>query len=358
MVARVILSLFLFLTLYQIHSGATQISNGGTGNSIMTGRAAISILHARGVVGNDVELVAMSELQPSPDAQHIAQESLAEAQSKRLDLYADGLFIDLMRTGGVVVMEFDTKSGQAIRIHLVTLNQAGEAIIQSHDVHGDLARNEAQAIIDRCKQFSQVFFGSHKSDLIDVLHTFGGRRVATLGIPDGKGYLAIPDTVRKLLRGPEEQLELTGLSSGLQLWTIRHALTAPLYAANPIAAVQRANGELSKLAQDFQSETGRTNTSDFVDDLIDLNTIHTREALTTRLRSLKDFCSFLDERSPLPIDSAAYSANVLISTIPLELVVEQGPDRSYGEVTAPGLISIWQRSESGEFVLKGFSVAE
>lgn len=140
----------------------------------------------------------------------------------------------------------------------------------------------------------------------------------------------------------------------MQLWPIRYALSLPAYANNPAAAVDLARKELVKLASEFLARKGKT--PDFVYHLPDLDSIDSRDKLAARIQLLRELDSFLDERISVQSDSSRHQANVLISTIPLFLgVTKQNSARLYAVMTAPGLISIWGRAESGEFVLKGLS---
>ncbi|HUL16707.1 MAG TPA: hypothetical protein VLV88_11970 [Terriglobales bacterium] len=319
---------------------------------------ALSIVRARSKNAQDVEFVVAARVRPASDAQTFAEQSLAEAQSKHFDLYEKGFFIDLMRAGAYVILEIDKKTDTAKRVQAVTLDTTGQGVVQSKDIHGVLGRDVALAIIHRSADFSEAFFNSPDTQIKDLLIKFGGPGAAVSGIPDGQGYFAVPETVKRLTTGPGEMLELTSLSNGLALWTIRHALVMPLYAANPVAAVRQANSELTNLASEFGAKSGGKGGLDFVDQLIDLDSIHTREELTTRLRLLREFSLFLDERSPLPVTSAAYRANILVSTVPLDLVAEHDAVRVYGATTAPGLISIWTRAGDGGLILKGLSVAD
>ncbi len=327
----------------------------GMVNGMVTEDQALSTLRSRSAP--DVGFLVVVKMQPTSEAGRISQESLVEARSKHLNLYEDGVFVNLMRAGGYLILEFDKKTDSATKLHLVTSDAAGRIVVQPGDVHGDLKREEALTIIDKSAGFSEAFFSSPESRMDELLTKFGGPGAA-FGIPDGQGYLALPETVKGLTTRPGELLELTGLSNGIALWTIRHALAMPVYAANPIAAVQDTNHELSSLVREFRPAIGQNDSLDFIDHLIDLHSIRTRDELEIRLASLRELSSFLDERSPLPVQSLTYKANVSISTIPLNVLVKLGTARFFGATTAPGLISVWDYGTNGGVILKGVSVAE
>lgn len=325
-------------------------------DAMMTQDQALSILRSSAANSSNVGFVVVHKIEPNGSTTHEAQESLNEAHLKHLDVYGEGVLVNLIGSGGFVVLEFDEKSDTATRFHLVTLDKAGKPVVQSHDIHGNLSRSEALMIVKRSAEFSDAFFSSTGSGMKQIARDFGDAGIAALGASGGQGYFEIPETVRKLTTRPEELLDLASLSSALQLWPIRHSLAMPVYAANPAKAVKLAREQQFKLIGEFLADKGKH--PDFIFRLLDLGSIRTRDELTVRLQWLTDLSSFLDDRSPLGLDSATYRANVSISIIPLDLVVQQKPDRLYGEMTAPGLISIWSRCKNGDFVLTGVSEGE
>jgi hypothetical protein len=95
-----------------------------------------------------------------------------------------------------------------------------------------------------------------------------------------------------------------------------------------------------------------------LDELFEPHSIHTSAELAERLQFLADFNSFLNERSPLPVDSALYQANVRLSTIPWWLAADKQPSRWYQVMTLPKLISAWAPDKSGGLALIGVSEGE
>jgi hypothetical protein len=306
----------------------------------------------------DAALVVAFKVKTDPTAAAVAAKSLAEAQSNHVELYDDGLRLNLMRSGGYLVLEFNKKSNVANKLYVVTSDTTGATVVEPRDIDGGILKDDALAVINKAAKFSKAFFDSSESQMDELLVRFGPSDATTLGFPGGVGYLAIPEDLRSLTKQPKDLFHMISLCNGLALWTIRHALADPMYAANPIAAVQRADDELAKLEGQFQGRQGNKGDLSLVDDMIDLNSIHTREDLKARLQYLARLSAFLDEHSPLPVRSPIYKANVSISTVPLELAKEQVADSHYGAVTGPGLISGWRYTASGELVLIGLSVAE
>jgi hypothetical protein len=318
----------------------------------MTDDQAVSFLRSR-ASGPNVGFITVRRIDPTTSSNDIARRSLEEARSKHLELYGNGILMNLMRAGGVVVLEFDTKSDNALKLDLVASDETGQAIVKAEMVDGELNKNVAQEILGKSENLSSDFFGAQRSDLTEILSDFRGARDASVVAPDEQGYLAIPERVSKLTTKFDELLELGGLSSGLQLWAVRHSVSCPVYAANPDAAVGLARSEQARLEGEFLNKKGSN--PNLIDHLIDLNSIETHDQLLARIEQLKELSAFLDERSPIRFDST-YEANKSIATISLNLgVTKQSPSPLYATMNAAGMISIWSHSESGEFKLKGLS---
>jgi len=353
MTTRASLSIFCSLLLLILHPTGTA---GETGNRPMTQDQALSILRSQLANPPGVGFFTVREIEASPDTWRAAQVSLDEAHQQHLALYGDGVLLDLMRTGGFAVVEFNETSGITTRLHLVTLDEAGKPVVRSHDVHGELTKSETLMLLDRNTAFSDVFFAPDGSEMKQLADDFGEAGIGSLGAPDGQGYFAVPEAIRKLTTRPEELSDLAGLFSILTLWPARYSLTSPVYAASPVDAVTQARNQQLKLVKDFLAEKGKG--VKFFFDLMDLNSIRTHEELLDRVQWLREIVSFLNEHSPLNVGSTTYRANVFVSSIPLDIVAEQDTERFYGVMTAPGVVSIWSRDAKGDFFLKGIGEGE
>lgn len=353
MTTRAILSVLCGLLFLFFHSPQTA---GGTGDRVMTQDQALSILRSQLANPTNVGFVAVRKIEANSDTLHAAHVSLDEARQKHLAIYGNGVLLNLMRTGGFVVLEFNEKSGLATRLHSVTLDETGKPVVQSFNVHGDLTKSEVVMLLDRSAAFSDAFFSSAGSGMKQIAKDFGEAETGSLGGTDGKGYFAVPEAVRKLTTQPEELTNLAALSSVLTLWPARYSLTLPIYAASPVDAIKLARDEQIKLVKEFLTAKGKD--TDFLYQLLDLDSIRTHGELIARLQWLREITSFLDERNQLNVGSPSYKANSLISRIPLDIVSEQDTGHFYGVMTAPGVISIWSRAGTGEFVLKGIGEGE
>jgi hypothetical protein len=323
------------------------------GNRMITENQAISSLRARSANARDAGFITIRKLEPTAITWRVAQGSWNEAQLKHLEAYDRGVLIDLLRVGGFIVLEFDTKTEMALKLHLITLGEDGGIVVQSQAVDGEVRRSEALMILRRSESFAEAL-NSSSSQMNQVLRTFGSAREPVFERSGGQGYFAVPERVARIAAQPDEALELSSLSGALGLWPIRYAPSMPVYAASPKAAVELALKEQSGLEKEFLNERGKN--PDFINQLFDLESISTQDQLMQRLEWLRDLNSFLEKHHPLPPDSATYKANISISTIPLRLgVTKNNSKRLYAVMNAQGLISVWASSETGDFILRAVS---
>jgi len=342
--------------LFQLFSERIQIAKV-TGNQVLTEDQALSLLRSNVRKPADIGFVVVRKFEATSGTKNLAQRCWDEAQSKHLKLYGGGVLVNLLRTGGFVVLEYDAKTDMATRLHLVTVDETGKPVIESGNVDGELSKSEALELSRSAEAFTDAFLTSTGSQIKELWRTRASGVVPTFDASGGQGYFAIPVRVAKFTNQPDELMDLSVLSGALQVWPIRHALSLPIYAASPSTAVEMARTEQAKLEKEFLDQKKRS--PDFVYHLLDLESIDTHDRLRERLEWLKELNSFLDLHCPSPVTSTISEANVSISLIPLKLgVMKEHSDRVFAAMSAPGLISIWTREETGKFVLKDVSEAE
>jgi hypothetical protein len=339
---------FLFCFLLQPLPAPAQ-NAADTPDRMMTEERAFSLLRSSGASASDLGFVTVRRLEPTQSTRQTAEESLKEARSRHLEPYWDGVLTDMMREGGFVILEVDQRFDTAKRLYLVTLDEAGKPLVQSGHIEGDISRSDALALLSKSQELSDAFFASPGPSLKELLRRFGGGRLPDVEpFPDAEKYSVLPERVFEFAT-PDELQDLSVLATAVLLWPVRQAPALPIYAANPEAAVKMAQEEQLKLFKEFSPRKG--NRFDFIH-LLDFDSIATYSELAARLQRLRELNSFLDQHCPFRSDSATYQNNVGISTIPVELGVEQDSGRLYGVVAISDLLSGWIRTESGEFTLK------
>ena len=320
---------------------------------MMTEEQALSLLLSKRDNATDAGLVVIHKIEPDANSREVAEKALADARAKKVDLYEDGVLAHLLRIGGYVVLEFNKRSDLATRIHLVTMDEAGKPLTESEDVDGKLSKSDALMLIKKNEEFSEAFFNSPYSNMKELLLRFGGTGIATSTDSDLRGCMDIPERVMKLTTQLDEQMDLLSLPCGMELFFMRYALAQRTFSTDLGGAFERASQELSKLHD--ESQTGRLTRSD-LDEFLNLDSINTHNDLITRIEEWRQFNAFLDNRLSGDLDSVTYKANLVLSTVPVQVGGQGEPSFTYFIITGTYLISGWSRAENGEFVLTGFTI--
>jgi hypothetical protein len=79
------------------------------------------------------------EIQSSAKTQEVAQRSLQEAASRHLSPYGDGIFLNLLKGGGFLILETDPTTGNALSLHLISSGTDRHPVIESHEVEGNVS---------------------------------------------------------------------------------------------------------------------------------------------------------------------------------------------------------------------------
>ena len=144
------------------------------GTAMMSEAQALSMIRSKKASAPDVGLIVVQRIEPDSGTTAVAIEALAEARSKHLHLDEHGLFANLMRVGGYIVLEYSQRSERVIQLHFATQDEAGEPQFESwylappdktydpktESSWGSLNKDEALMLIRRNEEFSKAFFTS------------------------------------------------------------------------------------------------------------------------------------------------------------------------------------------------------
>jgi hypothetical protein len=333
------------------------LANGQTGARTLTQDQVFSLLRARSTDSPKIKLqfALVRKVDAAPGGAQAAADALQEAQTRHLDLYRDGILVDLMRSGGFLVLEYDLRTNTALRLDIVSVDGTGVPAVQSSELLESTSQTEALQLLDRAAIVSDPFFGrpGTAENFREVARDFGESATRSFGSPEGPMCQVAPDALLALAK-PEELSDLTSLACDIYLWPLRHSLAYPVYAANPHSAFMMAGAQLNKLIAQFPLAHG--NEANFVNQQLDLSTIRTRDDLAARIETLRTLDIFLSQHSAVDYTAPTFVANAFISHIPLEFGTDHDvdgiPGRSYGVMSAPGLMTHWSRTQSGTFALR------
>lgn len=284
-----------------------------------------------------------------------AQRSLREAFSHHVSLYSNGIFLDLLTTGGFLILEVDATTGNATSLHMVSSGTDGRAVIESHAISGNVSADLAQQLIKETDGFVDVLFATPLNVRMLESRFYGGR------FPDSdkseeESFFAIPPGIRKIKADPSEIRELAALFGAVHFWPIRYAISMPIYPANPTGALDLAWKEQEALLKEFMHR--KDGNSDLIHDLQELESVRTSEQLRDRVATFTRLKDFLEQKLQAQEDSPTFAANRSISTIALVLGSLEPPEEiSYPVMTASGIIIDWKLLNTGDLVVAQVSLA-
>jgi hypothetical protein len=344
----------LFYCLFLLLSARAQLGNGAATQEL-TEEQARSLLRTKVAGSAAVEFVTLRKFEATPNTRSVAEKCLDEAKSRHIEMYGEGVLVNLFRTGGFVVLEFDAKTQLGTHVHLVTLNETGSAAIHSEIVEGQVSRNQAVALSRVSESFSNAVLPSVSTRLNEAWRAFGAVVPPTyIGHNDQDGYFAIPSRLTKFTAQPDELMEISALHAALGLWAIRYAPSLPIFAASPYDALKMAHDEQFRLIRGFLEQ--KKEKPDSIYALLDLDSIDTHDKLRERIQRLRELNTFLNQHSFSPASAKIREANISIAMIPLFMgVAGQQSDRVFAVMSASGMISEWTETRTGEFVLTDVS---
>jgi hypothetical protein len=297
------------------------------------------------------------EVDSSAAMREAAQRSRDSASSQRVGPYRDGVFIELMRTGGFVILEVDDKSDHAISLHLVSRTANGDTLVESNPVDGEVSATLAQELIRETADLVDALF-SAPINASALESKFDGSRFPESHDPDDdetSNLFAVPSDIEKIGTDQSEIRELAVLVGAIDTWPIRYALSTPLFPADPPRAIDAGARELVSLSRQFSHR--KNGNLDVVHMLQDLKSVRNSEQLRNRVSTLRLLDNFLEQKLVSPDTSMTFAANRSISTIPLKLGFNGPPDISYVVMTSSGIIVGWKVSSSGAPVVTRMGLA-
>lgn len=295
------------------------------------------------------------ELDSNTATQEVAQHSLHEASSHHVSLYGDGIFLDLLNTGGFLILEVEATTGNATALHLVSSGTDGRAAIESHPIEGKVSASLAQELMKETADFVDILLTTQASGAGMLESRFDGGHFPEYDKSEDYSFFAVPRDMRKIPGDNSESGELAALFGGAQFWPIRYALSMPIYPADPNGALKSAWRKYEALFKEFAQRNNEK--PDFGYDLQDLQSIRTSEQLRHRVAAFRDLDAFLEQKLRAQ-DGSTSVVNRSISSLAINLgSIESPEEHFYAVMTVPGIIVGWKLLDTGDLVVERVSLA-
>jgi hypothetical protein len=297
------------------------------------------------------------EITSNSKPEEVAQRSLEEASSRQIHLYNQGILLALLRTGGFLVLEIDSTTGNAITLLLISSASDGQPIIDSHEIEGSVSGVLAKAMIENTTDFVDALLSEPPSEVSKLENKFYSGRFPQYSRFEDQSFFAIPSVVAKLNSDMSEDRELAALVGAYHIWPIRYALSMLIYPANPASALRMAHEKQQTLVEQFMRKNNKN--SDFIYDLQNLESIHNPVQLRERILWFRQLDNSLEDGFQKNYVPSIFDDNKLLSTIAIELgSTATGTENAFSVLTSPALIVNWKQLAGDSFAVISVSSAD
>lgn len=333
----------------------TRPKSSGSASKLTLDEAIAAIQSKEPHSGSSFRLI--HELDSSPVMRETAQRSLDLAASHHVDVYGGGVLIELMRTGGFVILEVNNKSDNAVSLHLVSRYTNGHEVVESNPVVGEVSAALAQELISETADLVNDLFDSPINSSALESKFDGSRFPESHDSEDDEtnNFFAVPSSIDKIGTNQNEIRDLAVLLATTSAWPIRYAISTPIFPADPSRAIGAGEQEFVSLGRQFVHN--HKESLDVLHALQGLKSVRSSDQLRNYVATLRLFNNFLEQKLVSPDLSMTFAANRSISTIPLKVGFNGPHDISYAVMTSSGIVVGWRLSASGVAIVTRIGLA-
>jgi hypothetical protein len=316
--------------------------------SRLTAEQAIAAAHRNAKPGSS--FMVLREIVANADTRRIGDQALEQAQSKKVELFLNGILANVLRSGGFLLAETDPRTNNVIALHLVSLEPGGAPKDSWLECPGVLKLADAEELVKDTTEFVEQLYSTPSTEESSLASRFYGG-----SFPEGdQSLFAIPNSLRKLGANSNEVREAAALCGGYIFWEFRYALSMPAYAVGPIAVLSAAEDRRDTLKGEFL----RSNHLD-PNFHLDLDNVQSEKQLQERIELLTRLDKFLEDALKNEGDPTVVRANLPLATMPLGVEVNLSRDEGhYGSSTPSMFVFFWDRLATGGFAVKMITTAD
>ena len=316
----------------------------------LTPDQVIAVIRSQPQCKADSDLKIVREFPATEDGAKLARLAARTARKKHLRQFRSGILVRLLNNGGYLVMESNSQTMRPLRLYYLSRAVDGRQLIdvveiQKTDGSTDYTANDVQLVMQHTQVFMGELLTAQSYELSELVEHYFGQIPAFDENEGPETYFAIPANV--LGFGTQREIEdLSALASAVHLWTFRHALSMPEFAANPHEALQTAYEERTKLLDEFRimKNIGQKDSC-----VVWPGPVRTPETLKQCLELLRQVNAFFDRQAG-PVESRwIFDLNLTLAGLPFDLGTTR--ETGFGLAVVPGLIPTWVRHANGEFKL-------
>lgn len=258
------------------------------------------------------------------DTRRIGDESLEQAQAHKIELYENGILVNILRSGGYLLAETDPRTHNMVATHLVLLDAGGAVKDARSECHGIIKLADAEELVkDTAGLVKQLYSTPSTEESSLASRYYGGSFPEADQFPDD--FFTIPNSLLKTGANSNEVREAAALFWGYLFWPLRYALSMPAFAANPAVAESAAEKRRDTLKAEFlQSDNMDPNFN-----IVDLDNIQNERQLQQRIELFTKLDRFLEDSLRKEADPIVVGPNLSSLTMPLRVDVNLNQGGQY-----------------------------
>jgi len=315
------------------------------GDPHLTAEQAITAARRNAKSGSS--FTVLWEVIANADTRRIGDLALEQAQAHKIELYENGILVNILRSGGYLLAETDPRTNNMIATHFVLLEAGGAVKDTRTECHGVVKLAEAEELVKDTTEIVEKLDSTPSTEESSLESRFYGG-----SFPDGDQFpddlFAVPNSLRKPGANPNEVREAAALYWGYLFWALRDALSMPAFAASPAAAEDAAEKKRDTLKTEFL----KSNNMDPKINLFDFDNIQNERQLQERIELLTRLDRFLEDSLRKEADPAVVRPNFSVLTMPLRVDVDLNQEGQYVSTSPPKSLFLWHRLATGGFAVK------
>jgi hypothetical protein len=281
------------------------------------------------------------------DTQRIGAQALAQAHAHKIELFENGMLLNILRSGGYLLAEIDPRTNNVVATHFVLKEADGTVKDVPSKCHGVVKPADAGELIKDTVELVKQLYSTPSTEEASLAKRFyGGNFPDADRFPDS--LFISPDSLRKLGAKPNEVREAAALFWGYALWATRYALSMPAFSASTAATEDAAEKERDTLKAKFL----QSNNMDPNINPIGFDDIQSEKQLQERIELLTRLNRFLEDSLRKKADLAVVGANLSVLTMPLSVDVDLNQAGQYVSSSPPKSLFLWHRVATGGFAVK------
>jgi hypothetical protein len=330
---------------------------GGSSPEMAQGRPALTaeqaIAAARRNAKSGSSLTVLREIVANAETRRVGEQALEQAQAHKVELYENGLLVNILRSGGFVLAETNPRTNDVTALHIVSLEPGGAEKDLVPECHGVVKLVDAVELVKDTAEFVEQLYSTPSTEDSSLASRYYGGSFPDRDLFPGSLF-AIPNSLRKLGASPNEVQEAAALYGGYLFWQYRYALSIPAYAANPVPALSAAGDKEAMLTKEFLQSNHMNPDLD-----LDLGNVQSERQLQERIELLTRLDKFLEDSLKNESDPTVVRANLSIAVMPLGVDVDLNQDGGQYVSSSPSMfVFLWNRLATGGLAVKTIAEAD